>query len=273
MKSTKVLLFTSVLLSASIAMGACGKTPADGSNYNDNVLNYTIADKSEGIRLMMSNDAYFDGLTQNDLDFRMQKTGASLDEYREYAKAQVLDYTDDQKAIINGHMDRIVKVLADRGYQIPELEQIVFINTTMKEECGSTAYTHGTQIYIDGNALIRLNRQEDSQEYLDYVFSHELFHCMTRCSSDFRSRMYEIIHFTTRDEDYILPPSVRENFITNPDVEHHNSHAVFKINGEPVDCFTAFVTVKHFEKEGDRFQECGTAALVPVDGTDTFLYS
>ena len=68
------------------------------------------------ITLMVSNDAYYDGMTQNDLDFKMQKTGATLDEYKTFAGEQVL---------------------AERGYKIPELEQIVFINTTMQEDQGS----------------------------------------------------------------------------------------------------------------------------------------
>ena len=239
----------------------------------EKILDYRIAGREEGVELLLSNDAYFDGFTQNDLDFRMQKTGASMEEYKLFAKEQVLDFTEGQKAVIIEHMARISRVIRDRGYQLPELEQIVFINTTMKEECGSTAYTHGTQIYIDGKALDRLDRLADREEalkVLDHIFAHELFHCMTRCSKDFRSEMYKIIHFTTRDDDFELPPSVKEYFISNPDVERHNSFATFMINGEPMDCFTAFVTAKHYENDGASFFSLGTTALVPADGTDIY---
>jgi hypothetical protein len=47
--------------------------------------------------MMMANDAYYEGFTQNALDFRMQKTGASMEEYKAFAKEQVIDFTDEQK--------------------------------------------------------------------------------------------------------------------------------------------------------------------------------
>lgn len=88
---------------------------------------------------------------------------------------------------------------------------------------------------------------------LDYYSAHELFHCLTRCNREFRSEMYQVIHFTTQDKDFALPESIKEHFISNPDVEHHNSYATFVIDGEPVKCFAAFVTTRHFKKEGDSF--------------------
>ena len=121
--------------------------------------------------MMMANDAYYEGFTQNDLDFRMQKTGASMEEYKAFAKEQVLDFTDEQKKIIDEHMGRIEEVIAEKGYTIPEMEQIVFINTTMKEECDAMAYTHGTQSismvmlwrrYRDGQCTGRRDRNKRS---------------------------------------------------------------------------------------------------------------
>lgn len=37
--------------------------------------------------------------------------------------------------------------------------------------------------------------------------------------------MYEIIHFTIEDDDFAFPESLKEFFISNPDVERHDSHA------------------------------------------------
>jgi hypothetical protein len=272
MKSKKVNAVFLILLLAAITLTvSCSKTPtSDGVGDDVNVLNYRIADKTEGAELLLSNDAYYDGMTQNELDFKMQKTGATLDEYKTFVREQVIDFTDEQKAIIDRHMERIGKVLAERGYQIPELEQIVFINTTMQEEYGAAAYTHGTQIYISGDYITEIELEDQGAEYLDLIFAHELFHCMTRSSSDFRSEMYEIIHFTTQDDEYELPPSVKEYFISNPDVEHHNAFATFVINDKNIDCFAALVTTRHFEKAGDDFFDLGTTALVPVDGTDIY---
>ena len=41
---------------------------------------------------------------------------------------------------------------------------------------------------------------------------------------------------------FSLPPCVLERYISNPDVEHHNSYATFLIDEQPVDCFTVYVT-------------------------------
>ena len=273
MSKTKRLLYIFItILSTVTILSACGKThTADISGEPGRVLDYRIADKAEGTELLMSNHAYYEGFSQNDLDFRMQKSGASMEEYQAFAKEQVLDFTDEQKMIIDEHMGNIEAAIREHGYQIPAIDQIVFVNTTMKEECDVLAYTHGTQIFIDGNALSKMNEEGDKgYRRLDYVFAHELFHCITRCDRDFRSEMYQIIQFTTQEEDFVIPVSVREFFISNPDVEHHNSYATFLIGGEPIECFTAFVTTRHFEKEGDRFFDCATTALVPIDGTDTY---
>ena len=261
-----------LLISVLIALTACGKDQQSKASGNSGSgLDYRVADKNEGAELMLANNEYYDGFSQNDLDFRMQKTGASMDEYKAVAETQVLDFTDEQKSIIDKHMGYLEDVIEQKKYQIPEMEQIIFINTTMKEECDAMAYTHGTQIYIDGNALTKITQQGDEGvKRLDYIFAHELFHCITRCNPDFRSEMYKIIHFTTQKEDFVIPDSVREYFISNPDVEHHNSFATFVIDGKPIDCFTAFVTTKHFEKEGDSFFDSATTALVPIDGSDTY---
>jgi hypothetical protein len=265
------VVFLIMLMTAIMFMAACADTSnPEGSGKDAAVLNYRIADKNEGARLMLSNDAYYDGMTQNDLDFKMQKKDATMGEYKAFAKKQVIDFTDEQKSIIKEHMERISKVIAEKGYNIPELEEIVFINTTMNEEYGAAAYTHGTQIYISGDYISRMEKEKKGKEFLDFMFSHELFHCMTRCNSEFRSEMYGIIHFNIQNEDYKLPPSVKEYLISNPDVEHHNSFATFMIKGKPVDCFTALVTTRHFKKKGDSFFDCSTTALVPVDGRDTY---
>lgn len=268
MRNNRAIRILVLIISTLLLFEGCGKQELAKIS---GVPEYSLADRTEGIELMMSNDQYYGGFTQNDLDFRMQKTGASMGEYKEFAKEQVRDFTDEQKDIIDEHMNRIGDVLREKEYHIPELDEIVFINTTMKEECDAMAYTHGTQIFIDGDALVKINKEgEQGLKRLDYIFAHELFHCITRCDHDFRSDMYQIIHFTVQDDDFVIPESVKEFFIYNPDVEHHDSHATFVIGGKPIECFAAFVTTKHFEKEGDRFFDSGTTALVPIDGTDNY---
>ncbi len=264
------------LMAAVLCLSMCGCNvnlnlkPASGQDKTDTAeepqIEYSCATKEEGIELLLSNTEYYDGFTQNDLDYKAQKKGAAMEEYLDFAKDQVLDFTDEEKAALDEMMAAIEKKLADNGYVLPELEPIVFVSTTQQEECGSGAYTHGTQIYLDPGWLDNPEAYDTAVE----VIAHELFHCLTRSNPEFRKAMYKLINFTVVEDDYILPPSVEEYFISNPDVEHHNSYATFTIDGKPVDCFAALVTTLHFEKEGDSFFDCMTTALVPVDGSDTY---
>ena len=93
LRNNKIIYILIVMISAVMLMAACGQQQAEPSGDSENVLDYRIAGRDEGVGMMMSNDAYYDGFTQNDLDFRMQKTGASMEEYKAFAKEQVLDFS------------------------------------------------------------------------------------------------------------------------------------------------------------------------------------
>lgn len=238
-------------------------------------LAYRFASRDEGRSLLLDNRAYYDGFSQNDLDYRMQKKNASMEEYLAFAGEQVLDFSDREKALIGGLFAEMDKTLRSGGCSLPELDEIVLIKTTMLEESDAGAYTHGTQIYI-GSYLLDGAVSEDAEEeayFLEQLRSilwHELFHCLTRCNPGFRADMYALIRFTVVEDDYPLPPSVLAYHISNPDVEHHNAYAAFRIEGRERDCFTDFVTTKRFENEGEGFFAFGTTALIPTDGSDVF---
>ena len=235
---------------------------------------YTFADREAGVETLMSNETYYAGFSQNDLDFKLQKAGATMEEYLPFARQQVLDFTDEEKALIDAGMAKLEDILLENGYRLPALEPIVFINTTMAEEAYPAAYTHGTQIYIGDYVMKMMLAVADGtdQGFLT-LLAHELFHCLTRSNPDFRRDMYSLIHFTVQDGEYEIPDSAREYFISNPDVEHHDAWATFRIDGRDVDCFAAFVTTKHFEKAGELFFDSGITALIPVEGDGTWYTS
>lgn len=253
-------------------------TSTAGATVERHEIAHRYASASEGKDLLLSNDEYYAGFSQNDLDFRMQKTGTTMEEYRSFASEQTRDFTDEEKDLIDEYLADMASILAERGYTLPPLDEVVFVKTTMDEECGAGGYTHGTTIFLSAkmlDAYCTSGELFDGESFVDQKhFSltlwHELFHCLTRCNPDFRADMYALIHFSIHDTDYTLPPSVMDYHISNPDVEHHNSSAMFRIDGKDVECFTDWVTTRHFEKEGDNFFDSATTALVPVDGTDTF---
>ena len=143
----------------------------------------------------------------------------------------------------------------------------------MELESGASGYTHGTQIYLSDDLVTiyaLMNIIPGFSEYMDKLLYHELFHCLTRSNPQFRTDMYSLIHFTVTDTEYELPPCVLERYISNPDVEHHNSYATFLIDGELIDCYTACITTKSYAEAQSGFMSNDATVLVPADGTDVY---
>lgn len=253
-----------LLMLAALAAGCTKKNTV-------HTISYRYASAAEGAKLLLENEEYYAGYSQNDLDFKTQKTGATMDEYLDFSKNQVKDFTPREKVLLDECFEDIEKTLAKNNYTLPPLDEIVLIKTTMEEEPGAEAYTHGTQIYLGEQFLIHFARNPImDKDTVTNLLWHELFHCLTRCNPDFRAEMYSLVHFTVVEDDFELPASVFEYHISNPDVEHHNSYATFHIEGRDIDCFMDFVTTMHYDEAQSDFVSCGTTVLIPIDGTDIY---
>lgn len=232
----------------------------------DVTFSYRFADAEEAAELLLSNRSYYENLSQNDLNFRMQKPDASLEELEAFAATQTLNYTDEEKAAIDEAMAMIEKICKEREYFLPKTDDIVFVKTTMQEECGAAAYTHGTQIYFGERFLaVGLSDEPQLKTYFQEVTAHELFHCLTRNHPEFREAMYGILGFTVVGQDYDFPQEIDDIIISNPDVGHHNSYAGFEINGEMKNCTVIFTTSEPFQEPGDNFFDSMVTGLVPID--------
>ena len=251
-------LFTVLLLSLLLSAAVCFA--------QDSTFTYRFAGAEEAAELLLSNRKYYENLSQNDLNFRMQKLNATLEELEAFTATQTLDYTEEEKAAIDKAMSEIERICQDQGYTLPATDGIVFAKTTMHEECDASAYTHGTQIYL-GERLLALGLSDEPrlQIYFQEVVAHELFHCLTRNHPDFRADMYGILGFTVVEEDYDFSPEIDALIISNPDVGHHNSYAAFEIDGEMKDCAVIFTTTEPFREPGDNFFNGMLTGLVPVD--------
>lgn len=230
---------------------------------------YHYADKEEGTRLLLVNAEYQNGLSVNDLQFRLLKEDVSLDEYLAFLKEQVSEFSEEQKAAIDGLMAKINEHIEKEQYHLPLSEEITLVMTSMREEPGADAYTHKTDIYMN-MVLPALAGSPDAlyQTKAFEIMCHEIFHTLTRNNPEFRKAMYEIIHFKIADHDFELPPSAKEYYLSNPDVGHHDAYASFEIRGEAIDCYVVLNSRKHFENPTDVMLEVAKPVLVPIDGTD-----
>ena len=266
MKSCPILLaLVSVSLFLSCQRDPLGPKPVE--------INYHFATITEGQQRILANTEYYNRLTQNDLDWKARKTGTTLDELKAIGQASVLDFSEEDKAVIDeavGYIEGRLTAMGALSLPFPD-HDIVFIKTNMMEESGTPAgYTHKTEIYLDGFVM-----QQDP-DYVHHVIAHEFFHCLTRNSPDFRRKMYELIGFHILDEDIDFAPSIRELILSNPDVEHLDNYATFTINGEKRDCalLTLYTATweEAYAKAGEDivFFDYSQTVLVPIEALDTW---
>jgi len=235
---------------------------------HDMVIDYRFANANEASSLILSNKSYFENMNQNDLNYRLQKLNGTVEEMKQYAIKQVLDFTDEEKIGIDKAIAYAKKIVKERGYALPSADNIVFVKTTLNEEFGASAYTHGTQIYLGKYLLSYLARKEKEDiDTFNYAVMHELFHCLTRNNPEFRKDMYNLIGFTIMDKEieFEFPKEVADLLYSNPDVEHRDYYATLEVNNVKKECVTVFGTKKPFENPGEIFDVYGAVGFVPLD--------
>lgn len=235
------------------------------TNKQDRVFSYKIASKDEAVSYYLANEDYFNNFSEYDIKYRTQDKNGTLDSLKEYGTSQMLDFKDKEIDSINKAMAEIEEIIKENDYNLPKLDEIVFIKSSQKEEGGSVAYTHGSEIYMNNIIPIYLSTNEKNHQKGLSILAHEIFHCLTRSNSTFKKDMYGLINFTVADKDFVVPDSIKKMIISNPDVEHHNAYATFTINNEKKDCFMLNICTKAFENKGDEYIDNYKFILVPVD--------
>ena len=231
----------------------------------DVTLPYTIANKDEAVKYYLANDEYFNNYSEYDIQYRTQSKDGTIESLKEYGAKQMLDFSDKEKEAINQAMAEIETIIKENGYHLPATDEIVFIKSTQNEEGGAVAYTHGTQIYMGNILPLYLTSGKQNHQKGLSILIHEIFHCLTRNNSDFRKDMYSLINFSVADKDFKIPSSIQKMVISNPDVEHHDAHAIFTINNKKIDCYMLNICTVPFENEGDQYSSHYKFVLVPVN--------
>ena len=136
-----------------------------------------------------------------------------------------------------------------------------------------SAYTHKTEIYVSDSLL---KKSESMPLKFCDTIAHELFHCLTRASPSFRSKMYGLIGFTVTGADHAFSPAIREMILANPDVEHMDNYATFTIDGMKRKCELIVLYTKTWAEasaeagQDASFFKFNESVLVPIDALDTY---
>lgn len=196
-------------------------------------LRFRFASQAEGRMLKLSDTTYYNRLTQMDIDWRMQKENATVQELMAYSCMQISDFTPEEQKAVSRAMAIIQDSLNAIGCSLPLPEELVFVKTTMKDEREAAAYTTGNQIFLsNGFLVVDTDRHPQAHTGMVSTLAHELFHCISRNSPAFRQKMYSLIGFTVMDREIVFPDSIRARIAANPDVEKYDSYGTFTINGQ-----------------------------------------
>ena len=234
----------------------------------NNRLNIRFATREEGQQLIQSNTQYYNRLTQMDIDWRARKEGSTLEELKAFAQSNVLDFTDGDKDIVMQIVSFIEHRLDEFECHLPLPDEIIFIKTTMDDEGSASGYTSRNMIVLNDLYI------EESSSFLLELIAHELFHCITRHSPEFRQKMYSQIGFTVMDRDIELPERIKRIQMANPDVEHIDNYAEFTIDGVKRKCTLITYYTRSWAEASELqgpsalfFRNIGVA-LLPLDDLD-----
>ena len=76
---SQLLKDSDININLNVTDGSADAETADREEAPEQI-EYSIATKEEGIEYLMSNKEYYDGFTENELEFKMDKKNASMDE-------------------------------------------------------------------------------------------------------------------------------------------------------------------------------------------------
>lgn len=282
MKRLFAVLLCALLLPLAVwgeGTGEAGASPAPAAEsaeapegaLPERVFPYRFADREEAVRLYLSNEAYFEGISAADIQYRTQNRDGTTEDLKAFGAEQMQAFSESEKELLSAAMDEIETIIRENGYVLPRVGEIVFIKSTQREEgapnaYAASAYTHGTQIYMNNYIPLLLSTGPKNHKKGLSVICHELFHCLTRSNPEFRRDMYGILGFQIADRDFDIPEDLQRSMIANPDVEHHDAYASFIIGGEKKDCYLMLVYARPFEEAGDGLASSMQIILVPTDG-------
>lgn len=191
--------------------------PTFGGTHAPNLPTISFATVEQGRAVLTNRDDFVSRLSPFDRAARMKTDhGVTEQDYLAFVAKNVLEWTPDEKDVIQSAFDGLASKLSDLNLPFPK--SILFIKTTGDEE-GHAEYTRANAIILPQKALAA-NRGSGLQG----TIAHELFHVLSRNAPDLRERAYAAIGFQPCGE-VPFPPALAARKITNPDAPK-NDHCI-----------------------------------------------
>lgn len=184
-----------------------------------------FASVTEGAEILGRKDDFIQRLSAFDRSARMKTAkDVSVDEFLEFVRTNVVEWTDAEKKTIEAALAAIRKPLEALHPSLPKT--IHFVKTTGAEE-GKAFYTRDSAIIFPKSEL------PGDASHLQKTLAHELFHILSRESPDLREKLYQLIGFTKCPE-VELPDQLKSRKITNPDAPRNDHSIHLRLAGREV---------------------------------------
>ena len=135
---TKKTLFALLALICAISLfTGCSTSDPEGEAEASHIR-YRYASAEEGRQIRLSNTAYYNSLTQNDIDWKLRCTGKTIDDFKIFSASQIQDFTDDEKKALDAMINSVEIRMRGLGIGL--------------SLCQSIIRAHGGEISVTDNA-------------------------------------------------------------------------------------------------------------------------
>ena len=208
------LMLTLVSIGCKSSKSDPSKTVSETSPTNLTFLDAAAA--SEKI-VVDNSDGFFDFLSVADMSIQMKKSdmpdngGDAKVLYQEMLRSEMSDFNTDEKAFMKEVFTSAKSAMDKLNSKLyPEMIELIKTKTNH----------YGQDVYYTRDRAIILPENIFDEKALDVqvpVMLHEIFHLLSRYNDYFRNKMYALIGFEEFKEALVLPPSISNKLLTNPD--------------------------------------------------------
>lgn len=198
-------------------------TPLSPSVALNDTTRLVFASADRGAELLRNEDSFLRNLSPIDRQLRLQAAEPVTDEqFRDFIGAQTVAWSEEE-------VERLTRVTQQLKADLSRVKDVwpatvTLIKTNGKEE-GGAAYCRADAIVFPQRMLSR------SDEAMQHLLLHELFHILSRQSQSRRTKLYNILGFESCSP-IDLSPDLSARKLTNPDAPSFNSVLRIQHEGE-----------------------------------------
>lgn len=185
----------------------------------------TFVSCDDAIRLLGARDAFVERMCPFDRMVRMKSLSPpSIDDFCAFAAGSAREWSNGEIQKISDVLKAIGPLLSRFASKLPE--KVALVKTSGDEEFQS-AYTRGNAI------ILPLNTFAYTQEKMELLLIHELFHVITHNDPSIIQPLYESIGFLPCGK-IDIPGELKDRILTNPDTQDEDYYIRISFRGESV---------------------------------------